>query len=93
MAGREKLVENNQHESNFSLTLEVPGSAAIPIGSSVIPPIGTRIQVHKHATSDGAAVVVEVTEHEWRVREETVAEKGETLLPDWDVTIKTRIVP
>lgn len=92
MAGREELVENNQPESNFSLILEIPGAPGIAIGSLVIPPVGTRIQVHKHATADGVAVVVEVIDHEWRVREATVTESGLAFIPDWDVIIKTRIV-
>ncbi|VTS03563.1 unnamed protein product [Gemmata massiliana] len=58
---------------------------------SYLPPVGTRIHVHKNYTSDYSDVVVEVIEHEWFLIDGDASENRQPF-PEFSVRIKTRVV-
>jgi hypothetical protein len=73
-----KYVEQNE------VTIQVDDHhlALIP---GLIPPVGQRIQIHKHLTPHGNGRYVEVVGHEWHV-EEPLSDGG---LPRLVVRLKT----
>ena len=64
------------------------GDSNVVVAAGNLPPVGTRIHVHKCLTADGGSVEVEVTAHEWRL-EEPEAEAG---LPAFSIMIRTKRV-
>ena len=53
-----------------------------------LPPIGTKISVHKHLMEDGCSAMLEVTGHDWRI--EDADSEGNAFVC---VTIRTRKIP
>lgn len=43
------------------------GTRTIALDSTTLPPVGTRISVHKYLAEDGVRSLVEVTGHDWRL--------------------------
>ncbi len=54
-----------------------------------LPPVGTRLMVHKHLYDGGTSPMLEVIAHEWRL-DEPPEEKA---LPVFSIIIKTQVVP
>ena len=73
------------------VTMEV-GSRHVAVAPGFLPPVGTRVYVHKHLTEGGTSAIVEVLEHEWRLEEPRPNNEGEDGLPVFTVLIKTRLV-
>ena len=74
-----------------AITMQV-GDRNLAVAPGFLPPIGTRIHVHKHLFDGGTYPTVEVLEHEWRLEEPQPDENGDDVLPLFTVLIKTRIV-
>lgn len=75
-----------------SFILEV-GERNLAIDGDLLPPVGTRITVHKHLTDGGTTCEVEVTGHTWRLEEtlpKDVREPDDPELPWFEVWIKTK---
>jgi len=53
---------------NF-VTLEIPGYGDRQLASQLVPPVGTRLGIHKHLTDGGTYLEVEVTGHVWEMHE------------------------
>lgn len=66
MSGREEL-DVMPVTAAAGVTLEIPGFPALSFHSNVLPPIGTRIQIHKHLSDGGTTRILEVVRHEWLV--------------------------
>jgi hypothetical protein len=69
------------------MTLEL-GSMNYVVDCSVLPPIGTVIQVHKHLADGGSFGAVEVLSHEWDLKEAS-EENGN---PWMEVRVRTKPV-
>ena len=67
---------------NAEVSIQIEGNRYCTFAGGFVPPIGTRIVVHKHMTPDGEFVTVQVTGHEW------VIEDG----PYLRVSCQTRVV-
>ena len=70
---------------NTSVLLQV-GDKFLAVAPGFLPPVGTRISVHKHLNDGGFYPLVEVVAHEWRLNEPV----EDDALPAFEVTIKTR---
>jgi hypothetical protein len=58
-----------EQSMNQFVILEIPGYGERNLASQTVPPIGTRLTVHKHLTDGGTYLDVEVTGHEWQLHE------------------------
>jgi len=54
-----------------SVMLELPGFSPMQLLTYVLPPIGTKLEIHKHFTDGGTYIQVEVTGYDWEIAEPT----------------------
>lgn len=72
--------------SDDHITIQI-GNKHQSLDTSVIPPIGTQILVHKHLTEDGLGATVEVTGYEWRMIDSNT--EGNAFM---QISVRTKIV-
>ena len=75
-----------------SIALEIPGKHFLGIEPDFLPPVGTRIQLHKHLYDGGTTLILEVIEHEWRLQDDTTDINGNEQSPTFNIHLRTRIV-
>lgn len=75
-----------------SVCIEIPGKHYLHIEPDYLPPIGTKVQLHKHLYDGGTTLLLEVVDHEWRLDDDNIDESGEPKTPSFDITIRTKIV-
>lgn len=76
-----------------SVTIDLGEYGNHPVTSNFLPPIGTKIQVHKHLTDGGTTPMVEVIGHRWLLAEAPFSDdESIVVVPCWDITIQTRRV-
>lgn len=68
------------------ISIEIPGHPFQRVQTNNLPPVGTRVMVHKHLKDGGTYMKLEVTSHEWRL-EETNEENGNAF---FSIAIRTR---
>ena len=51
------------------VNVQIEGNRFCTFSGGLIPPVGARVSVHKHLTSDGEFLTVQVTSHEWQIEE------------------------
>lgn len=65
------------------------GKTHYVIETGILPPVGTKILVHKHLTGDSAYATVKVIGHEWSLEEAPAENENVFLL----VRLATEIAP
>jgi hypothetical protein len=72
---------------NYEVNLQV-GDGYLALGPIPVPPIGTQITLEKHLTPNCIGATVEVTSHEWDVRQGI----GDDHLPITSIRVRTKPV-
>jgi hypothetical protein len=62
------------------------GKKRIVVDSPYLPPVGATIKVDRHFSEEGNSFEVEITAHEWELRQSFKENQNDVL----DVTIKTQ---
>ena len=74
------------------VSLEIPGKPHLCIEPDFLPPVGARIQLHKHLYDGHTALLLEITKHEWLLNDDTTDIDGNPQSPTFRIYLRTRIV-
>jgi len=61
--------EFESNEPDTEVHIQTEGHRFCVFTGGLVPPIGSKLLVHKHLTSDGDFITVQVTSHEWQILE------------------------
>ena len=74
------------------VSIEIPGKHFLCIEPAYLPPVGTRIQLHKHLYDGGTTLLLEIIEHDWCLEDDTTDLDGNPQSPTFSIRLRTRIV-
>lgn len=80
---------NQDAEDGERVIFEIPGYGLREIETRHLPPVGTRMQIHKHLTDGGTYLTLLVTAHEYILND--AAELHGPIY--FSIYVRTRIVP